>query len=57
LGKFIFGTSLVLLAISLGISFREIQISTVAINLELSDLAASEVDGKKPNEVDGKKPN
>lgn len=46
LGKYIFGTSLGLLAISLGISFREIQISTVAINLELSDLAASEAGDK-----------
>ena len=46
LGKYIFGTSLGLLAISLGISFREIQISTIAINLELSDLAATEPGGK-----------
>lgn len=46
LGKYIFGTSLGLLAISLAISFREIQISTVAINLELSDLAATEAGGK-----------
>lgn len=47
LGKYIFGTSLVLLAISLGISFREIQISTVAINLELSDLVSTEAGHKQ----------
>lgn len=42
LGKYVFGTSLLLLAVSLSLSLLEIQISTVAINLELSDLAASE---------------
>lgn len=41
-GKYVFGTSLLLLAVSLSLSLLEIQISTVAINLELSDLAASE---------------
>lgn len=41
-GKYVFGTSLLLLAASLSLSLLEIQISTVAINLELSDLAASE---------------
>ena len=39
LGKYIFGASLVLLMISLGVSLWEIQISTVAISLELSNLA------------------
>lgn len=39
LGKYIFGASLILLMISLGVSLWEIQISTVAIALELSDLA------------------
>lgn len=42
LGKYVFGASLLLLALSLAISLMEIQISTVAIGLELSDLAASE---------------
>lgn len=42
LGKYVFGVSLLLLAASLAISLLEIQISTVAINLELSDLASSE---------------
>jgi len=32
------GTSLILLTLSLVISFREIQISCVAINIELQDL-------------------
>lgn len=41
-GKYVFGASLLLLAVSLALSLWEIQISTVAINLELSDLVASE---------------
>ena len=49
-GKYVFGTSLLLLAVSLSLSLWEIQISTVAINLELSDLAASETGaGKGPD--------
>jgi hypothetical protein len=38
LGKAIFGISLVLMMISLGLSMREIQISVHALNLQLSDL-------------------
>lgn len=38
IGEWIFGTSLILLTLSLVISFREIQISCVAINIELQDL-------------------
>ena len=37
-GSYIFGASMVLLLISLGISLRELQISTTALNLELSDM-------------------
>lgn len=37
-GKFIFGVSLIALLISLGISFREIQVSVDALNYRLSDL-------------------
>ncbi len=37
-GQFIFGFSLVLLMISLGFSFREIQLSVNALNMQLSDL-------------------
>lgn len=38
LGKFLFGISLVLMMISLGLSMREIRISVDALNLQLSDL-------------------
>ena len=37
-GNYIFGASILLLLVSLGISLREIQISTKALNLELSDM-------------------
>ena len=37
-GKFIFGTSLVLLMASLGLSLREIQVSVDALSYRLSDL-------------------
>jgi len=37
-GEWVFGLSLVLLTVSLILSFREIQISCVAINIELEDL-------------------
>jgi hypothetical protein len=40
-GEWIFGASLVLLSISLMLSFWEIQISCVAINIELQDIRAS----------------
>ncbi len=38
LGKYVFGISLVLLMVSLGLSFREIHISVNALNLHLKDL-------------------
>lgn len=38
LGNYAFGVSMVLLMISLAISLRELQISTKALNLELSDM-------------------
>ncbi len=37
-GKALFGLSLVLLMVSLGFSVREIWLSTVALNIQLSDL-------------------
>ena len=37
-GKWVFGGGLILLLISLGISIREIQISTDALNLHLKDM-------------------
>lgn len=37
-GKALFGVSLVLLMVSLGLSFREIQLSTNALNIQLSTL-------------------
>jgi hypothetical protein len=37
-GKIIFGISLVLMMVSLLLSFREVQVSVVALNLTLSDL-------------------
>lgn len=37
-GNYVFGASILLLLVSLGISLREIQISTKALNLELSDM-------------------
>jgi len=40
LSKIIFGSSLLLLLVSLGISIREIQISVEALNIQLSDLEA-----------------
>lgn len=45
LGKWVFGASLVLLMLSLTISLWEIQISTVAITLELGDLEFGEARG------------
>lgn len=47
LGKYVFGTSLLLLTASLSLSLAEIQISTVAINLELSDLVSSDIAASK----------
>ena len=42
-GKFIFGLSLVLLILSLGLSVVEIQISVKALNLQLSDIEEKEL--------------
>ena len=48
IGKLIFGVSLVALMVSLGISFREIQVSVDALNYRLSDLEGSfPEDGQK----------
>jgi hypothetical protein len=41
-GKIIFGLSLILMMISLALSFREILISVNALNLELSDMQKSD---------------
>jgi len=41
LGKLIFGVSLIALMASLGVSFREIQVSVDALNYRLSDLEGS----------------
>ncbi len=38
IGRLVFGASLVLMGISLAISLREIQISTIALELNLSDM-------------------
>lgn len=38
-GNYSFGASMLLLLVSLGVSLREIQISTTALNLELSDMS------------------
>ena len=38
LGKLLFGVSLSLLLVSLGLSFREIQLSTAALNIQLSTI-------------------
>jgi hypothetical protein len=45
-GKIIFGFSLILMMISLSISFREILLSVQALNLELSDMQKIQA-GKK----------
>jgi len=45
-GKWIFAASLVLMAISLAISIREIQISVGALDLQLIDLEKMELDKK-----------
>ncbi len=41
-GKLIFGISLVLMMVSLGLSLREVQISVGALNLRLSDLESDQ---------------
>ncbi|MGG6294433.1 DUF2721 domain-containing protein [Leptolyngbya sp. AN02str] len=46
LGKVVFTISLVLMLVSLALSFREIQISTRALNLHLRDLESFEVAGR-----------
>ncbi|MCC9138448.1 DUF2721 domain-containing protein [Pontibacter silvestris] len=42
IGKYVFGFSLILLMISLGLALREIQISVNALTLELNDLEGAE---------------
>ncbi|WKN42917.1 DUF2721 domain-containing protein [Tunicatimonas pelagia] len=42
IGKWVFGISLLLLLASLGLSVREIQISTNALGLQLSDMESNE---------------
>lgn len=46
-GKYIFGASLILMIISLGLSLREIQVSVGALDLRLSDIETLEKQ-KKP---------
>ncbi len=46
LAKGIFGISLVLLLMSLALSFREIQISVNALNLQLADLGSANLKSK-----------
>lgn len=41
-GKLIFGLSLVLMLVSLGLSLREVQVSVGALNLRLSDLESDQ---------------
>jgi hypothetical protein len=49
LGKIIFAVSLIALMVSLGISFREIQVSVDALNYRLSDLEESFPPGTDPH--------
>ena len=42
LGKIIFGVSLILMIVSLSISLREIQVSVIALGLQLSDMEQNE---------------
>lgn len=42
MGKFLFGLSLMALLISLGLSTREIHISTQALNIQLESLSLSQ---------------
>lgn len=48
LGKVIFGISLLLMMVSLGMSMREIQISVKALNLQLSNLESANREAKDP---------
>lgn len=52
-GKVLFGISLILLMISLGLSFREIQLSTNALNIQLSTLESG---GSAPSHTDAASP-
>jgi len=47
LGKIMFGISLILMMISLGLSVREIQLSVNALNLQLRDLEVQDLTGKQ----------
>ena len=46
-GKLVFAASLVLMAVALAMSIREIQISVVALDIQLMDLEQMELDKKK----------
>ena len=48
-GKIIFALSLVLMMVSLGLSFREILISVEALNLALGDMQKKKTDNKNNN--------
>ena len=50
-GEIVFGIALILLLISLALSLREIQISVKALNIQLSDLEASEETNKSRHEL------
>jgi hypothetical protein len=47
-GKILFASSLLLLMASLGLSFREIQLSTLALNIQLSTLERDEGPAARP---------
>lgn len=48
-GKYIFGVSLLLMMISLGLSLREIQVSVDALSLRLKDLESGESNLERPS--------
>ena len=50
LGKIAFGISLILLIISLGLSIREIQISTNALKVQLQDIESRELEKQEDND-------
>ena len=57
-GKWVFGVSLLLLLLSLGLSIREIQISVNALNIQLRDLEAQEAQRERANTIqENPKPN
>lgn len=50
LGKIAFGISLILLIISLGLSIREIQISTNALKVQLQDIESRELEKQEEHD-------